>query len=479
MDAPEAPASTTPAAAPTSVDASAAVSTRTTADAPVASTSQPTTLAGEAPARSQVDVDLETLKASIGNVGTSLSAFGGSLWGRVRAQGESALAASRRELEQLNEAAAREIAELNDYARKDIVPLVTKAQDELKRLGDQAKASVAAGQAVATGSSPTPTPTGAPDVSFFGESVSMPPAAETSPGERTSPLLGAPGTASAFFNRLQTQISSNASLSQLQAQLADRQKLAEGYLSKAGDYLNQAVRVVPPVASGSGTDAQSQRAATIAAGRKDGLLAKLRAGSAAVLAIDPAQPPPAGVTTDAREAYALFLQSVEDKGGLESADWQQRVAAEQALPDPDGPALRSALASLGTCAALSPLLTPSVPSQMPAEAFWSRYFFRVQQIEDDEAKRRLVLQGADAAEDDFKWDDDEADEVAPAPAPAKADIAAKDVAAASPRNSSDEGTAVTTSSYDMVSRNASGSESGARPKASTAPPADDDDEDWE
>ena len=108
---------------------------------------------------------------------------------------------------------------------------------------------------------------------------------------------------------------------------------------------------------------------------------------------------------------------------------------------------------------------------MPAEAFWTRYFFRVHQIDEDEAKRRRVLQGADVAEDDFKWDDDEADEAKPEAAKTEP----KD--ATSPRNSSDEGTAVTTSSYDMVSRNASGSESGARPKA--AAPADDDDEDWE
>jgi hypothetical protein len=34
-----------------------------------------------------------------------------------------------------------------------------------------------------------------------------------------------------------------------------------------------------------------------------------------------------------------------------------------------------------------------VPTKMPAETFWTRYFFRVHQIDEDEARRKQVLEG--------------------------------------------------------------------------------------
>lgn len=36
---------------------------------------------------------------------------------------------------------------------------------------------------------------------------------------------------------------------------------------------------------------------------------------------------------------------------------------------------------------------PSVPSVMPEEVFWVRYFFRVHQIEVEENRRKALLQG--------------------------------------------------------------------------------------
>lgn len=39
------------------------------------------------------------------------------------------------------------------------------------------------------------------------------------------------------------------------------------------------------------------------------------------------------------------------------------------------------------------LVTPLVPSEMDASTFWTRYFFRVHQIEKDEEKRKQLLAG--------------------------------------------------------------------------------------
>lgn len=50
-----------------------------------------------------------------------------------------------------------------------------------------------------------------------------------------------------------------------------------------------------------------------------------------------------------------------------------------------------------------------MPSELTADHFWTRYFFRLHQIEVDEERRKAVLQGAAAqgAEEVFSWEDED------------------------------------------------------------------------
>jgi hypothetical protein len=275
------------------------------------------------------------------------------------------------------------------------------------------------------------------DISFYGEVM-------TSPNSGTAPPLPdeAPAQVNALLHKmqaLQTQIQANPSIAQLsrtlpnlsqiqgniatlQSRLPGQLSGAEAYLGRAtkefSDLLKDAVRVVPPTAdaaAGSSTATTSRGAMT----RKEGLLHRLRSDPQVML-VDPAQPPaelPADAAattetaesvaakvddfksrTDAREDFAKFLQAIEDEGGLEGEGWRAKVEGELALGDGEGSALAGTLAALGAHVSESLCRRAEkdarlVPAKMPAEAFWTRYFFRVHQIDEDDARRRQVLEG--------------------------------------------------------------------------------------
>ena len=86
-----------------------------------------------------------------------------------------------------------------------------------------------------------------------------------------------------------------------------------------------------------------------------------------------------------------------------------------------------------------------MPETLTPEEFWTRYFFRVYQVEREEAHRRAIIQGialsnsrcdgtsltlfvgtAAVNDDDFSWEDDDDDPTSPttkvAPAPASTEI---------------------------------------------------------
>ena len=109
---------------------------------------------------------------------------------------------------------------------------------------------------------------------------------------------------------------------------------------------------------------------------------------------------------------------------------------------------------------------------MTEEVFWTRYFFRVYQIEREAERRRALLQGefvksglvlwalirllgTSDSEEAFSWEDDE-DESPSAPAPSNPP--SQGPATHSPRESSEE-------SYDVVS----GRNSGENVKKDTKP----------
>ena len=294
--------------------------------------------------------------------------------------------------------------------------------------------------------------------------TSATPATEAPAGDADEPTPAA--QAAAFFSKFQSQIAANpnihdltknlttiqesvqsglahqttafqSNLAQLQDQLAhldlvEQQKKASGLISKGEGWIAElshemsrlakdAVKIVPAAEAEQAAARKRDRegrlakAEQVAAGRRDQLLFKLRTDKALVIA-DPAQ----GGEEEATK-WTAFLAQVEDKGGLEGEVWAAEIAEEL---DQAGEGLGATLAAL-------------VPAHLTKEAFWSRYFFRAAQIDEDEKKRKQVLEGttASAADDDFSWDadDDDASVSAASPsAPASAPHSTTTFAAAAP-----------------------------------------------
>ncbi|THH16254.1 hypothetical protein EW146_g4360 [Bondarzewia mesenterica] len=196
----------------------------------------------------------------------------------------------------------------------------------------------------------------------------------------------------------------------------------EELLRGAGDLLREAVRVVPPDAAGGsgsgttgvmwdGTDVwtmpglsgsetpqsdspvvgkeRSLRRSgevTAIATRKEALLRALRTNPE-ILKVDPT------VEHRSSQMFETWVKAeVEEKeGGLLGMEWNARIEKEMEI---DGTALKDMKDAL-------------VASEMTEDIFWTRYFFRVYQIEQEEIRRKALLQGPVEQEDEFSWEDDD------------------------------------------------------------------------
>jgi len=171
----------------------------------------------------------------------------------------------------------------------------------------------------------------------------------------------------------------------------------EVLLRGASVFLRDAVRVFPPedpaLVSGSTPpafeDATTPRAEAPSpvtnsgtpATRRDGLLRALRAAPA-ILRVDPAK--------EERSA-TLFLTWAQVN------DLPDETQREAELTADEG-ALQFTRSTL-------------VPEAMSEEEFWKRYFFRVHQINQEDERRKAVLEGSTAHEEDISWEDEEEDVV--------------------------------------------------------------------
>ncbi|KAJ6500036.1 hypothetical protein C8R47DRAFT_1110174 [Mycena vitilis] len=416
----------------------------------------------------------------------------GRFWGDFRKQSQSAL----------------------ETARKDIGGVVTQAQQELNKL---------------TAETPE-TPAEPAD-----------PVAESSPTEESAtPRTASPSTQDAsssggvqtLFSRLQSALppnivatvqshipetlkhaSENIDLAQMRTTLtAEFQRVqgvtrvqAEEYVHKseallreamkeAGEVLRDAVKVVPPEesqsSSGSGnliwdgadmwmlpndssdTSAKGKEKAgkqstdtqVAVATRAESLLKRLKQNPE-IIKHDPE------VDAGAKELYSQWLL-IAMKDGIDGEEWTAKIATvidESA----DGQALKANQDAL-------------VPAEMTRETFWQRYFFRVHQIEQEEEKRKALLQRSTESEEDFSWEDE--DETAPAtavpksaPAPSSSETVSQTLSAppsetptpanTSPRESSEE-------SYDVVSDNGAPAK-GKREDKKAGESDDGGDSDWE
>ncbi|KAJ5168756.1 uncharacterized protein N7482_004350 [Penicillium canariense] len=127
-----------------------------------------------------------------------------------------------------------------------------------------------------------------------------------------------------------------------------------------------------------------------------------------------------------------------------------------------------------------------VPEQVEYAEFWTRYYFLRLVIETEEKKRKELLKGANAEdEEEVGWDDDSGTESESPSTPqvraGNQNLAAKDIRKAEPRRSNDQHSqADSESSYDVVSGTASRTPGSPKEKSPTThAKAVDSDEDWE
>ncbi|CCM03319.1 uncharacterized protein FIBRA_05447 [Fibroporia radiculosa] len=128
------------------------------------------------------------------------------------------------------------------------------------------------------------------------------------------------------------------------------------------------------------------RAATT---RAEALLTQLRYDPQ-VLRADPA------AEGEAFDKWAATEVDGEGVGGIEGDVWKKRVDWEMN----ERPEMRVLYETL-------------VPTELDAIAFWTRYFFRVNQVEREEERRRALLRGAVENEEDFSWEDDDDEATSP------------------------------------------------------------------
>ncbi|KAG0079477.1 hypothetical protein BGZ90_002512 [Linnemannia elongata] len=161
--------------------------------------------------------------------------------------------------------------------------------------------------------------------------------------------------------------------------------LAEQYVNKFGagmaNFINNAVVISPPEEK----EVNTTRSKKMVFDRKAAILEKLRMDPE-TYTVDP-------MTTIADndikglERYKYFLQT------FNMAEYQQRISR-----------------MLNEYPELKALMNKLVPVEVAdEELFWLRYHFRLYEIEEEEKRRKKLVQevGADLAEDEFTWDDNE------------------------------------------------------------------------
>lgn len=350
----------------------------------------------------------------------------GKFWGGFRKQSETAFAT----------------------ARRDFGEVVTQAQKELGKL------------AIST---ETPTDAHADDEAEDRESESECTTAPETPTAESHSAGGSLSTSQSLFARLQSSLPPNI-VSTVQAQLPESLKhpqnidlsqlrttlttefqrvqgvtraQAEEYVHKseqllreamkeASEALRDAVKVIPPEESGGysnqglvwdGSDVwmlpmeggdvkgkgketdsgassgqQNEDARQAVATRAQVLLKQLKSNPE-IIKLDPE----ADAASETFHAWVSEAQSKDEHPG--TTFWSERIARTLSDPD-DGQTLQETFDAL-------------VPSILSDDEFWTRYFFRVYQIEQEEMRRKALIHGANQTEEDFSWEDDEEESVAP------------------------------------------------------------------
>lgn len=305
--------------------------------------------------------------------------------------------------------------------------------------------------------SSTIAPASSTGTSFSAQSIfgrlqsSIPPNLVSTVQSNIPPSIRHAAAGSVDFSQLKTTLTTEFTRVQgiTRAQAEEYVQKSEELFREAGEFLKDAVKVVPPEsenenvgvmwdgsdvwmlpamaasvasertagASASGTEHSSAEGTRAVATRAEELLRRLRYDDTVIKADPEAE-------EIVKALYGEWVSNqVDSVGGIDGEEWSEK---RRLALDAEGlPGLKDSI----------------VPSEMTEEIFWTRYFFRVYQIEREAERRKALLQGTSDSEDAFSWEDDDEE---PSSAPAH-----KTANTHSPRESSE-------GSYDVVSGRNSG-----------------------
>ncbi|KAF8757157.1 BSD domain [Rhizoctonia solani] len=243
--------------------------------------------------------------------------------------------------------------------------------------------------------------------------ANLPP--QFAPAAITATLQSQLSTAQAQADALRTSLATNIQRIQQEGNMpisfAQAEKLAGEYVHRseellkgAGAFLKDAVHVIPaegvdntrewcgtvqickwmmpsPMAPGTPTP-EASASGRPALTHAEALLKRLKSDPE-VLRVDPA-------SSSAKERYEKYITGID----ISDTQWTSRIREVIADTSEDSDSLLSTKEKL-------------VPEAVSEDEFWKRYFFRVQQINEDEEKRKIILKAPTQPEDDFSWEDDE------------------------------------------------------------------------
>jgi len=223
------------------------------------------------------------------------------------------------------------------------------------------------------------------------------------------------------FAQLRATLVENIQRFQQGTTVQQAERLAEQYMSRgealfkeAGEFLKDAVKVVPPeeaddnagvlwdgsdvwplqtslsTPSRKGKDKESNTVRA-AGKRAEALLRKLLSNPE-----DIRKDPESDEDGAVRDMWTQFLKDVDTNGGTSGEVWNKRISDALDGHDKDE-----------DIKALTSLRDELVPAEMTAETFWTRYFFRVHQIEREEEKRKALVAATGNDEEEFNWEDEE------------------------------------------------------------------------
>ncbi|KAI0829652.1 hypothetical protein BC628DRAFT_1056169 [Trametes gibbosa] len=380
-------------------------------------------------------------------------------WGGFRKQSQTALETARKDLGQVVQQAQKELTKLTAEAPPSTTAAATESsastaeQDTSSRAHPDAEVASAGSTSThdpsedaSEPSTSQPQPTSQPQNLFTRLQSSLPPSLVSTvqaqiPESLKETLqharIGSTSLSAPDFAQLRSTITTE--LQRVQGVTEEYVHRSEDLLREAGEFLKDAVKVVPPEAGDDGysgliwdgTDvwmlpsSSAPPATESVAGSAKG---KEREGRSSSSSGRPSVDPLRAVATRAqsmlkqlrhdpevikadpnddektRDVYTSWLaaDASSEERGIGTTEWQKKIDA--ALADTiDGAALQATLETLGALFSLAngfgcgPTHTifgdHAVPAELTPEEFWTRYFFRVYQVESEEARRKAIIQG--------------------------------------------------------------------------------------